>query len=253
MESITTRTEPPFWKLLIGRLFFIYGMTFFLVSTIVIAFICLIYNLFVKDKIQRGRFFYRLSFYWIRFLLLILFSRIKIHNPNSVLDQPHIYVPNHRSFLDIWLSTPLLPQANFTIGKSSFAKVPLFGIIYKMGSVLVDRKSAVHRRQSFLELQKYLTQQVSVCIYPEGTRNQTNQILLPFQNGAFKLSMLQNTSIILVAIQGTANIFPPHIPFYLFPGSLTMHLSKPIEPKNYASEMELKDACFSQLTQMLNA
>jgi 1-acyl-sn-glycerol-3-phosphate acyltransferase len=42
--------------------------------------------------------------------------------------------------MDVPLSTPHIPGPNKTIAKKELAQIPIFGIIYKRGSILVDRK-----------------------------------------------------------------------------------------------------------------
>ena len=58
--------------------------------------------------------------------------------------------------MDVPLTTPFIPGANKTIAKKELAKIPFFGMIYKSGSVLVDRKSDESRKGSFDEMKKVL-------------------------------------------------------------------------------------------------
>ena len=55
-------------------------------------------------------------------------------------------------------------------------------------------------------------QEVSVGVYPEGTRSKSAQ-LLPFHNGVFKIAQKANADIAVVSLIGTENIhknFPWH-------------------------------------------
>jgi len=52
----------------------------------------------------------------------------------------YVVVCNHNSLMDVPVSVTSVP-ANKTIAKIEMAKIPVFGLIYKRGSVLVDRKS----------------------------------------------------------------------------------------------------------------
>lgn len=47
--------------------------------------------------------------------------------------------------------------------------------------------------------------QVSVGIYPEGTRSKTC-MLLPFHNGVFKIAQRADAPIVVLAVSGTENI-----------------------------------------------
>lgn len=46
----------------------------------------------------------------------------------------------------------------------------------------------------------------SVAVYPEGTRNFTNETLLPFKYGCFHLAIKSKRPIVVTTIKGTENI-----------------------------------------------
>ena len=76
------------------------------------------------------------------------------------------------------VSSPGIPGGNKTIAKAEMAKIPLFGLIYKTGSILVDRKNEKSRRDSFTKMKEVLDMGLHMCIYPEGTTKhfcRTNQ------------------------------------------------------------------------------
>ena len=85
----------------------------------------------------------------------------------------YIVICNHNSLMDVPLSTPFIPGANKTIAKVEMAKIPIFGLIYKRGSVLVDRNDKNSRKNSFKKMKEVLNMGMHMCIYPEGTRNKT--------------------------------------------------------------------------------
>jgi len=57
---------------------------------------------------------------------------------------------------------------------------PFVWVVLPEGSVLVDRESEVSRRQSFEEMKKVLSIGMHMSIYPEGTRNRSNETLKKF-------------------------------------------------------------------------
>ncbi len=144
----------------------------------------------------------------------------------------YIVVFNHNALLDIPLSSPFVPGANKTIAKSSFSKIPLFGIFYKKGSVLVDRKNEKSRIESYENMKKVLQKKMHMCIYPEGTRNRSNQPLKPFYDGAFKLAVETKKKIIPCIINGTSVAMPIHKSFYLLPTKLSMRFLPPVDSEN---------------------
>ena len=55
---------------------------------------------------------------------------------------------------------------------------------------------------------------ISICIFPEGTRNKNEDELdmLPFHEGSFKIAAKANCPIIPMAISGSADIWENHFP-----------------------------------------
>ncbi|MEO5647658.1 MAG: lysophospholipid acyltransferase family protein, partial [Chitinophagaceae bacterium] len=103
----------------------------------------------------------------------------------------------------------------------------LFGLIYKRGSILVDRNDKNSRRDSFTKMKQVLDLGMHMCIYPEGTRNKTNEPLKEFHDGAFKLAIDTGKPFIPTLIFNTKKVLPPGIPFYLWPSKMELHFLKP--------------------------
>ncbi len=143
--------------------------------------------------------------------------------------------------MDVPVTTPFMPNANKTIAKKAFAWAPVFGWIYILGSVLVDRKSDKSRRQSYEKMKAVLNSGLDMVIYPEGTRNRTEKPLKSFYDGAFRLSLDTQKPIIPVLIFNTRKVLPPHKPFFMLPNKLSMHFLSPVEPgKMTVSELKEK-------------
>ena len=156
----------------------------------------------------------------------------------------YIVTSNHNSLMDVPLTSPYIPGANKTIAKKSFAKVPLFGWFYSKGSVLVDRNSDASRRKSFEDMRQVLKKGMHMCIYPEGTRNRTNEPLKKFYDGAFKLAVETKTAIIPTLIFNTKKALPVNKSFYFLPHKLEMHFLPPVAPDSYSVE-QLKEKVFA--------
>ncbi|WP_315815459.1 1-acyl-sn-glycerol-3-phosphate acyltransferase [Paraflavitalea speifideaquila] len=75
-----------------------------------------------------------------------------------------------------------------------------------------------------------------MCIYPEGTRNKSDQPLKSFHDGAFRLAIDTCKAVIPGVIFNTRKVLPASKPFYLMPHPLQIHflppftLSQPIPP-----------------------
>ena len=135
----------------------------------------------------------------------------------------YIVVCNHNALIDVPVSSPGIPGGNKTIAKAEMAKIPLFGLIYKTGSILVDRKNEKSRRESFVKMKEVLDMGLHMCIYPEGTRNISAEPIKPFHDGAFRLAVTTGNSIIPMIIFNSRKANPPDKGFFLMPVKLYMH------------------------------
>jgi 1-acyl-sn-glycerol-3-phosphate acyltransferase len=75
------------------------------------------------------------------------------------------------------------------LGKAEMSKIPIFGSIYKRGTVSVDRESPEARARSVQRLINFIRKRISVFICPEGTFNMTHYPLKSFYDGAFKIAI----------------------------------------------------------------
>ena len=108
----------------------------------------------------------------------------------------YVFVANHTSYLDIPVMFQAIRKNSFRIlGKIEMSKIPVFGTLYKLAVVLVDRSSNSNRAKSIETLKKTLDQNISILIFPEGTFNETGQPLKNFYDGAFRIAIETGTPI----------------------------------------------------------
>ncbi|MFZ9588977.1 MAG: lysophospholipid acyltransferase family protein [Chitinophagaceae bacterium] len=165
----------------------------------------------------------------------------------------YVVVCNHNSLMDVPLTSPGIPGANKTIAKIEMSKIPLFGIIYKRGSVLLDRKNDESRKASYNEMKNVLALGMHMCIYPEGTRNKTNDPLKSFHDGAFKLSFETGKKIMPCVIRGTRKMLPLDKTFFFWPGKASMEFLAPINPKDFQDAGDLKKFVFDLMWKELSS
>ena len=183
------------------------------------------------------RIFIGIARIWMSVWLIITGCGFRIKGrKNFKPGQSYIVTCNHNSLLDVPLSSPFIPGGNKTIAKSSFAKIPLFGFYYMKGSVLVDRKNENSRRKSFEKMKAVLKQGLHMCIYPEGTRNRTNEPLKKFYDGAFKLATDSGHAVIPAVIFNTKKVLPPNKSFWFWPHRVEIHFLPPVESANETTE-----------------
>lgn len=138
-------------------------------------------------------------------------GRLHLHITGKDLlpvDRRILYVGNHVSNFDPVITLHAFPKAKLSyISKVSNFKIPWFGrFIRRCCFMDIDRenpRNAIVTINRAAELLK--NQEVSIGVYPEGTRSKTAE-LLPFHNGVFKIAQKANVDIAVVSLIGTEKI-----------------------------------------------
>lgn len=166
-----------------------YALFIFACLTIV-SLIAMLFILPLGEKKLTVRF-YKIARYFSKFLYLFLGIRHKeIFEGKHHFNQPHVFVGNHNSYMDIPPIVQLSHQPIRPLGKFESTKIPLFGLFYRHVVILVDRSNPEKRAESLRNLKAALKQKISIFIFPEGTFSMTDaQPLKSFYNGAFKLAI----------------------------------------------------------------
>lgn len=159
--------------------------------------------------------------------IYILF-RPKIINKDYIpADGCVILSGNHVQALDPILLAMSTKRGVRFLAKKELYKGPLKCFFYGLGAIPVDRKNSDSKaREKAVEMLK--DNQV-LGIFPEGTRNRTNQKLLPFKYGAVSFAKKTNALIVPFAIFGK---------FKLIGGNLRIVYGPPIN----IADMELEEA-----------
>ena len=208
-------------KNLLGKIFAVWALIVFIISLLPVALLMWIIGIAKEPK--RTEIFRQISIAWMRVFFFMTGCRLKIAGKrNFKPGENYIITCNHNSFMDVPVATPFIPRANKTIAKAEMAKIPLFGLIYKRGSVLVDRNDRKSREDSFKKMKHVLQMGMDMCIYPEGTRNKTGYPLKDFHSGAFRLAIETGTAIIPALIFNTKKVLPPG-KFYFWPSKMELH------------------------------
>jgi len=232
-------------KNIFARIWAFWGLVSF-TKTFLIIFIPSMLSYLVKEP-GGQLYFIKVSRVWMRCWLFLIGCPVKVTGKqNFKPGNTYVVVFNHNAFLDVPLSAPFVPGANKTIAKASFAKVPLFGLFYSKGSVLVDRNDDRSRGKSFEMMKRVLANGMHMCIYPEGTRNRSNEPIKTFYDGAFRLAVAANKDIVPCVITGTKKAMPINKSFYLLPTRLKMHFLPPVSSDN-TNVSELKEKVFTQM------
>jgi len=232
-------------KEIFGRIWALWGMATFIATFLVIFIPSMITYLIPGKKGQH--IFIIISRIWMRVWLLLIACPLRVKGTGHFKKgETYIVTCNHNSLMDVPLSCPFIPGANKTIAKKSFTKIPLFGWFYAKGSVLVDRNSEESRRRSFIRMKETLAAGMHMSIYPEGTRNRTDEPLKSFHDGAFRLAIETGKDVIPAVIFNTKKVLPLHKFFYFMPHRLEMHFLPPVSPANKTAKA-LKQEVFDAM------
>ena len=86
------------------------------------------------------------------------------------------------------------------VAKRELLKPP-FGFLFRMSGIIpVNRK--IHDATVMPAVNKVLSEGGMVGIFPEGTINRTDDIIMPFKKGAVRMSLENNCKILPFAING---------------------------------------------------
>lgn len=129
-------------------------------------------------------------------------------------DRAVMYAGNHRSFFDIVLTYTKVPAPTGFIAKKEVFKVPLLNVWMKnLHCISMDRKNIKEGLKSIMAAIAEIKSGISIFVFPEGTRNKTDEILLPFHDGSFKIADKGGCPIIPVTITNSRNIFENQFPW----------------------------------------
>lgn len=234
-------------RTLFGRLWATWGLIWFVVTMLLFmpAFIIISY----MREPMRTRRFIAFSRVWMGLYMpgigCPVFIKGKEHFAKG---QNYIVICNHNAFIDVPVSSPGIPGANKTIAKAELAKTPVFGMLYSMGSILVDRKSEASRRESFNAMKNVLSMGMHMCIYPEGTRNRSEEPLKAFHDGAFRLALATGKPLMPALIFNSRKVMPEKPKFTLYPHRMRLHFLAPIVVQSTDTVETLKEKAFVTMT-----
>jgi 1-acyl-sn-glycerol-3-phosphate acyltransferase len=120
-----------------------------------------------------------------------------------------VVVSNHESQADPFLISHL-PWEMKWLGKASLFRIPVVGwMMWLAGDVPVQRGDSASGKGAMAACARWLAKGVPVMMFPEGTRG-TEEALLPFKDGAFRLAIETGADILPIAVSGTRTALPKH-------------------------------------------
>lgn len=174
-----------------------------------------------------------------RFILWLTGVKVTVIGEENVpKDQPVLYIGNHRSFFDILLTYTRCPGLTGYVAKAEMEKIPLLSNWMRyLHCLFLDRKDIKKGLQTIKEGIEKIKSGISICIFPEGTRNRSESDLelMEFHEGSFKLATRTGCPIIPIALNNTVSIFEKQFP-KIRKTRVVIEYCKPIYPAELSKE-----------------
>lgn len=149
-----------------------------------------------------------------RLITFIAGTRVIVRGQENIpTDTAVLYVGNHRSYFDIVLTLNHFPNVTGYVAKVEMLRYPLLNIWMKnIHCLFLDRSDIKKGMKTILEGIEDVKNGISLCIFPEGTRNKTPDTFLPFHEGSFKIAEKGGVPVVPMTIVNSAGVFEDHLP-----------------------------------------
>lgn len=141
----------------------------------------------------------------IEIIMAVLRVKLHISGMENLPQEKFLMVGNHRSGMDPVIQMWVLRKYNVGfVAKKELFNIPFVGnIIHKCFCLSLDRGNPKEDVKAIIKAAEIIkTQTASIGIYPEGTRNEGEE-LLPFKNGAFKIAQKAQCPIVVALIKNS--------------------------------------------------
>ncbi len=170
-------------------------------------------------------------------ILAISGTKVTVIGEERVPDEPVLYIANHRSYFDILITYSRCKDLTGYVAKKEMLNYPLLRDWMKaLYCLFLDRENIREGLKTILTAIDQVKNGISVCIFPEGTRNKGEEgTLLPFHEGSFKIAEKSGCAIVPMSMNNTSAIFEDHFPF-IRRTHVILEYGEPIYPKNMDRE-----------------
>ncbi|HEY8166843.1 MAG TPA: lysophospholipid acyltransferase family protein [Gemmatimonadaceae bacterium] len=145
---------------------------------------------------------------WSRWSLAGAGSKVRTHGLERINPrEPHIFMSNHLSWLDIPVLGAVIPQSRF-VAKIELFSIPLFGRAMRaVDMVPMDRQNRKAAFSAYDDAAKIIRGGTSIIVFPEGTRGLDYRIR-SFKKGPFVLAIAAGVPIVPVLLHGSLDAMP---------------------------------------------
>lgn len=219
---------------------------FIIAATFLVVFLLVSYILFLIEwivgkisKQAKEQSSLRIVQWGFRVILWIAGVKVTVNGKENMPDEAALYVGNHRSYFDILVLYVQCKNVTGFIAKDSMEKIPSLRVWMRyLYCLFLKRDDLKQGMKVILQAIDYVKQGISVCVFPEGTRNKGEELsVLPFKEGTFKIALKTGCPIVPVSLNHTADIFENHVP-KMKKTHVVVEYGKPIYPSDLDKEAQ---------------
>ncbi len=172
-----------------------------------------------------------------RVILWIGGVKVTVIGEENIPQEAALYVANHRSYFDILILYVRFRELTGFIAKDSIEKIPSLRVWMRyLYCLFLKRDDMRQGMKTILQAMEYVKRGISICVFPEGTRNKGEELsVLPFKEGSMKIALKTGCPIVPVSMNNTAEIFENHIP-RMRKTHVVLEYGKPIYPNELDRE-----------------
>ncbi len=180
-------------------------------------------------------------------LLSITGVEVTVIGEENVPDEPVLFIANHRSYFDILLTYSRCRRLTGYVAKKEMLRYPVLRTWMKrLYCLFLNRDDMKEGLKTILRAIDYVKNGISICIFPEGTRNDGEELsLLPFHTGSFKIAEKSGCAIVPISMNNTASIFENQFP-RIKKTHIILEYGKPVYPKELDKETKKRLAPYFQ-------
>lgn len=180
-------------------------------------------------------------------VLFLAGTRVIVSGEENVpKDEPVLYIGNHRSYFDIVITYSRVPRLTGYIAKKEMLRYPLLRDWMKnLHCLFLDRRDVKQGLKVILTAIDKVKEGISICIFPEGTRNKVNHTFMEFHEGSFKIAAKTGCAIVPMTIYNSAEIFEDHLP-RIRKTEVILQYGKPFYMKDLPKEEQKKVGAYTR-------
>lgn len=189
--------------------------------------------------------------------LVLSIMKIRLHVSGKELvpeNERFLLIGNHISVFDPMIAMQTFSEKELAfVSKKENIDMPFFGrLMHASGCLALDRENNRAAVKTIKEASMRISEDYSsMGIYPEGGINKTEEVLMPFHSGSFKIAKKSEAPIVITTLRNTNKLFRRFIYAYT---DVYLDVIDVIQPEDYAelSTKEISDTVWDEMYKHLS-